>query len=185
MSEIPYRQAVGSLMYAMVGTRPDLATSVGLLSKYMQDPGPAHWAAVKRVFRYLQQTKEFCLQYSGMEDTAIQGYCDADWGGDIDSRRSTTGFVFKVGGGAVSWNSKQQQSVALSTLEAEDMEAAAATKEAVWMRRLFSELGKPQLNSTLIKTDRQGSMAFMKNPVQHQRTKHIDVRYHFIREKSA
>ena len=108
MQGVPYKEAVGSLMYAMVGARPDLAFAVSVVCQHMSKSGPMHWAAVKRVMRYLKGTLDvkLCL---GDEDIALRGYCDADWAGDTNDRRSTTGYVFYVGMGAISWNSKRQR----------------------------------------------------------------------------
>jgi hypothetical protein len=113
----------------------------------------------------------------------LKGYCDADWGGDLDTRRSTTGYMFFIGDGAISWNSKRQPTVALSTTEAEYMATTQAAKEAMWLRQLMSDIGCVQAKATTIMSDNQGSIALAKNPKHHSRTKHIDVQHHFIREK--
>ena len=179
---IPYKEAVGSLMYAMVATRPDLAFAVSVVSQFMSKPGPLHWAAVKRIMRYLKGTlgMKLCL---GGRDIDLKGYCDADWGGDQDTRRSTTGYVFFIGQGAISWNSKRQPTVALSTTEAEYMATTQSAKEAIWLRQLMADVGCVQDKATIIMSDNQGSIALAKNPKHHSRTKHIDVQHHFIREK--
>jgi len=188
MRSIPYRSAVGSLMYLMVATRPDLAAAVGTVSRFLEKPGPKHWQAVKRIFRYLRATSDMVLQL-GARDAArgeviLQGYCDADWAGDDDTRRSTTGYVFGIGTGVISWNSKRQPTVALSTTEAEYMSASAAAREAVWLRALLEEVGFPQQQATTVYCDNSGAIALARNPVQHQRSKHIDIRHHFIRSVS-
>jgi transposase InsO family protein len=183
MEGIPYQQAVGSLMYAMVATRPDIAYAVGAVSQFMSNPGSAHWMAVKRVLRYLQGTSQHVLRYGGECNIVLAGYCDADWAGNVDDRRSTTGFTFMLGGGSVCWNSKKQATVALSTTEAEYIAAAQATKEAVWMRQLLADLGYEQVHPTIIHDDNQGCLALIRNPAFHNRTKHIDIQHHFIREK--
>jgi hypothetical protein len=113
MQGIPYKAAVGSLMYAM-GTRPDLAFVVSMVSQFMSRAGPSHWMAVKRIMRYLKGTLDLCLGGKGI---SLRGYCDADWGGDANERRSTTWYVFFVGVEAVSWNCKRQPTIALSTTE--------------------------------------------------------------------
>src|SRR5271167_4009163 len=140
MSRVPYASAVGSLMYAMVCTRPDIAHAVGVLSRFMSKPGKEHWDAVKRVFRYLRGTSDYSLCYhcksSGApHSVCIHGFVDSDWAGDIDKRRSTSGYVFTMFGGAISWMSKRQPVVALSTTEAEYMAATHACKESIWLRR--------------------------------------------------
>jgi hypothetical protein len=185
MKNVPYQSAIGSLMYAMLGTRPDIAYAVGAVSQYCSNPGRGHWTAVKRILRYLKGTMNFSLEYKGTNEQLI-GYSDADWAGNIDDRRSTTGYVFLVADGAVSWNSRKQPTVALSTTEAEYMALAHATKEGVWIRRFLSEigLGSPCQKPTPIYSDNQGSIALVKNPVNHARTKHIDIKHHFVREKT-
>eukprot|EP00253_Pinus_taeda_P027226 PITA_27226 len=134
MSRVPYASAVGSLMYAMVYTRPDIAHAVGVLSRFMSKPGKEHWTAVKRVFRYLRGTSDYGLCYQGRPGLDrvldIRGFVDADWDGDLDQRKSTSGYVFNLFGGAVSWMSKKQSVVALSTTEAEYMAATHASKES-------------------------------------------------------
>jgi len=182
MRDIPYKACVGSLMYAMVATRADLAFAVSTVSQFMSKPCPTHWAAVKRIMRYLKGTLDMKLRLGG-KGIEMGGYCDADWGGDADRRRSTTGYVFFVGEGAVSWNSKRQPTVALSTTEAEYMAASQSAKEAIWLRQLMADVGCVQDEATTIMCDNQGCIALAKNPKHHSRTKHIDVQHHFIREK--
>jgi hypothetical protein len=113
------------------------------------------------------------------------GFSDSNWAGDLETRRSTTGYVFKIGGAAVSWQSRLQQTVALSTTEAEYMAACAAVQEAIYLRRLLADLGIEQAGPTVIMEDNQGCCAMSTNPIHHQRAKHIDIRYHFVREQSA
>ena len=185
MKNVPYQSAIGSIMYAMLGTRPDISYAVGVVSQFSSAPGRSHWNAVKRILRYLKGTVNYALEYKGTDSTLI-GYSDADWGGNLDDRRSTTGYVFSIAGGAVSWSSKKQPTVALSTTEAEYMALTQATKEGIWIRRLLEEIGIGSdllSGPTIIRTDNQGSIALAKNPIYHARTKHIDIRYHFIREK--
>eukprot|EP00253_Pinus_taeda_P020148 PITA_20148 len=147
MSRVPYASAVGSLMYAMVCTRPDIAHAVGVLSRFMSKLGKEHWTTVKQVFQ----------------------------------RRSTSGYVFNLFGGAVSWMSKKQSVVALSTTEAESMAATHASKEAVWLQRLCSSMGLVQ-GAIRIDSDSQSAIFLAKNPAYHSKTKHIDVQYHFVRD---
>ena len=139
MSRVPYASVVGSLMYAMVFTRPNIAQAVGVLSRYMANPGRVDWDVVKRVFRYLRGTSEYCLCFQGNSfvshrSICIHGYVDSDWAGDIDSRRSTSGYVFMMFGGAISWMSKRQAVAALSTMEEKYMAATHASKEAIWLK---------------------------------------------------
>jgi ribonuclease HI len=150
----------------------------------MARPTTAHWAAAKGVLRYVAGTKDYGITYGGIGDTKIIGYCDADFAGDIDTRRSTTGYVFTIGGGAVSWSSRRQATVAASTTEAEYMAAAAAVKEALWLRHLAADL-KINAGTITIYGDNQGAIKLLKNPIASQRSKHIDVVYHFARERVA
>ena len=185
MSHVPYASAVGSLMYAMVCTRPDIAHAVGVLSRFMSKLGKEHWTTVKRVFRYLHGTSDYGLCYQGRPRLDrvldIHGFFDADWVGDMDQRRSTSGYVFNLFGGAVSWMSKKQSVVALSTTEAEYMAATHASKEAVWLQRLCSSMGLVQ-GAIRIDCDSQSAIFLAKNPAYHSKTKHIDVQYHFVRD---
>jgi len=128
---LPYREAVGSLMYLMVGTRSDLAFAIGKLSRFVSCYGKEHWAAIKRVLRYVKGSMDKGLVFDKNSSCVLQGFSDADWAGDHETRRSTTGFTFIFGGAAVSWGSKLQKTVALSTMEAEYMALCEASKEAV------------------------------------------------------
>ena len=180
MSKVPYQSAVGSLMYAMVATRPDIAFAVGAVSRFMSNPGKKHWDAVKLILRYLSGTKDKCLCL-GRGDASIIGYTDSDYAGCADSRKSTSGYIFLIMGGAIAWRSRLQECVALSTTEAEYVAASEACKEAVWLSRLASDMGIPQHVPKLL-CDSQSGIGLAKNPVYHAKTKHIGVRYHFIRE---
>eukprot|EP00253_Pinus_taeda_P021796 PITA_21796 len=137
VSRVPYASVVNSLMYAMVCTIPYITHAVGVLSRFMSKPGKEHWTSVKRVFRYLHGTSDYGLCYQGRPGLDrvldIRGFVDADWAGELDQRRYTSGYVFNLFGGAVSWMSKKQSIVALSTIEAEYMAATHASKEAVWL----------------------------------------------------
>jgi hypothetical protein len=148
MSRVPYASAVGSLMYAMVCTIPDIAHAVGVLSRYMSKPGKEHWTTVKRVFRYLHGTASYGLCYEGRPRldrvVDIHGFVDANWAGDLDRRRSTSGYVFNLFGGEISWMRKSQVVVALSTTEVEYMATTHASKEAVWLQILCSGIGLVQ-----------------------------------------
>ena len=184
MADIPYASAVGSIMYAMVGSRPDLGYAVGLISRFMSEPGREHWLAAKWVLRYLKGATRRCLTFTKHSEFSIQGFCDSDYATDLDRRRSVTGFVFQVWGNTVSWKSSLQDVVALSTTEAEYMALTTAAKEAIWLRRLCGELGFEQ-ESVKIHCDSQSAIALAKNHVHHERTKHIDTKYHFIRDVVA
>ncbi|KAE8695859.1 U-box domain-containing protein 31 [Hibiscus syriacus] len=179
MVKVPYASTIGSLMYAMVCTRPDIAHAVGAVSRYMNNPGKVHWEAVKWILRYLRGTTNKALCFKG-GDTILTGYVDADLAGNVDIRRSTTGYVYTLGGTAVSWVSQLQKIVALSTTEAEYVAVTEASKEMVWFQSFLEELGKKQENIVLY-CDSQSAIHLAKNPSFHSRTKHIQLRYHFIR----
>lgn len=179
MASVPYASAVGSLMYAMVNTRPDIAHAVGVVSRFMANPDKEHWEAVKWILRYLKGTTDLALCYGG-SDICLQGFVDSDLAGDIDSRKSTTGYVFTLGSAAVSWVSRLQRIVTISTTEAEYVAATEACKEMVWLRSFMKELGKEQDKCRLF-SDSQSAIHLAKNVAFHSRTKHIDIKYHFIR----
>ena len=179
-----YQSYVGTLMYAMLGTRPDIAFSVACVSRYASNPTPAHMKAVKRIFSYLHGTLDLRLTFRG--DLAdLSGYSDSDWGGDPSTFRSTAGFVFNIGSGAISWSSKRQPTVALSTCEAEYRAQTQASKEAIWLRQLLQNLIPLEQTpyATIIYCDNQGAIALAKDPKYHPRTKYIGVEQHWIREK--
>jgi hypothetical protein len=181
VGDFPYREAVGALMYAMTSTRPDLGYVVGLLSRHVSGYDETHWRAVKRVFRYLRGTTDRGIVFHGTSSSLLDGFCDASYADNRESRRSTGGWYFRYYGGPVSWKSFVQRCVALSTCEAEYVALASATREAVWLRRLLRELGVDQ-SSVVIHEDNQGAIALASNAVVNQRSKHIDVRYHFVRD---
>ncbi|KAL5701529.1 gibberellin 2beta-dioxygenase [Ranunculus cassubicifolius] len=181
MKTKPYAQAVGSLMYAMLCTRPDLCYVVGLVSRYQSNPGIAHWLAVKRIMRYVQQTKAYKLTYQS-KSFVPQGYCDADFAGDLDERKSTSGYVFTLGGGAISWSSKKQGCVARSTMEAEFISCSAAASEAVWVKGFLANLNIRELldEPINIRCDNQAAISTIKNGEVSARTKHIELQYFYI-----
>jgi hypothetical protein len=166
-------------MYAMVCTRPDIAHAVGVVSRYISNPGKQHWEAVKWILRYLKGTSDMSLCFTGA-DLKLQGYVDADLAGDVDSRKSTTGFVYTLGGTAVCWTSRLQKIVALSTTEAEYVAVTEAGKEMVWLQGFLDELGRKN-EKGILHSDSQSAIFLAKNPAYHSRTKHIQLRYHFIR----
>ena len=178
-----YSELVGSLLYLSVCTRPDTSQAVGVLSRYMANPSTEHWIAAKGVLRYIAGTLQTGILYGG-GNSAMEGYCDSDYASDISSRRSTTGFVYILDGGAVSWNSKLQKTVAASTSEAEYMASSHAVKEALWLKMLLKDLGITT-GAMKIKCDSQGALNLLKNPIASVRSKHIDVMHHFARERVA
>lgn len=180
-----YQRAVGSLMYCMLGTRPDIAFAVSVVSRFSSNPTVAQWDSVVRIFRYLRATLDLELVFTD-NIGPLTGYTDADWAGDHETRRSTSGYIFTIGSAAISWSSKRQPTVALSTCEAEYIGQTQASKEAVWLRSLLAELskvGERSLPTTVIYSDNQGAIALAKNPQFHGRSKHIDIQHHYVREK--
>ena len=179
-----YQSMIGSLMYAMTQTRPDLAYAVSFLSQFLQNPGPIHIKAAQRVLRYLKQTKNIGITYDGKQP-GFCGYSDADYGEDIQTRKSRNGYVFYLYGGPISWKSARQKCVTLSSTESEYYGLSSAAREAAWLRLLLTELEYQggDINPTTIKGDNQGSLALAENPEFHQRTKHVDIQYHYIRQE--
>ena len=178
----PFRQAVGTLMYLMIGSRPDLAFAITNVSSYLSCFVQEHWEAVKRVLRYVKGTPDHCLEYGG-DDVVLSAHSDSDYAGDVDGRKSVSGYVTKIGGCTVTWSSRKQRIVATSTAEAEYIGLAHCAREVLFLRQLLKELGYEQREPTLILEDNQACIAIAENPAHHARTKHIDVRYHFVRER--
>lgn len=184
-TEHKYGSLVGSLLYLSICTRPDISQAVGALSKYLAEPREPHWAAAKGVLRYLKATLSLGITFGGKaREQLLLGYCDADYASDVDNRRSTTAYVFILHGGAISWASRRQQTVAASTTEAEYMAAAAAAKEALWLRILLADL-RTTTGTITIRADNQSAIKILRNPIASVRSKHIDVIYHFARERAA
>jgi len=180
MQRVPYAYVVGSLMYAMACTRPDIAHVVGTVSRFLSNPGREHWNLVKWILRYLRGTTCLKLCFGGDVPTLV-GYNDFDMGGDIDSRRSTPGYMINFAGGAVAWKSRLQKCVVLSTTEVEFIVNTEACKELLWVKKLLQELSFVQDNYLLF-CDSQSAIHLGKNSTFHSRSKHIDVMYHWIRD---
>ena len=182
MAKVPYASAVGSLMYAMLCTRPDICHAVGIVSRFQSNPGPNHWVAVKHIFKYLRRTRNYMLVYSG-EDLTPLGYTDSDFQSCLDSRKSTSGSVFTLGGGSVVWRSVKQTCTSDSTMEAEYVAASDASKEAVWLRKFLMDLEVvPGVDKPLrLYCDNSAAIANTKEPRYQKMSKHIDRKYHVIR----
>lgn len=180
MKKVPYASAVGSLMYAMVCTRPDIAHAVGVVIRFLSNLGREHWNAVKWVMRYLCGTSSLSLCF-GTGKPILCGHTYSDMAGDVDTRKSTSGYLVTFVGGAVSWQSRLQKCVALSTTEVELIAMVKACKELRWMKRFLGELGCAQKRYVLY-CDSQSAIHLGKNSTFHGRSKHIDVRYHWIRD---
>lgn len=183
MAKYPYREAIGSLLYLAQVTRPDINFVVNLLSRYSTNPGKSHWQAIKRVFRYLKGTSSLGITYGNVIHD-VTGFCDADWAGDLDQRKSTTGYIFIMNGGAISWSTKKQPTVALSTTEAEYMSMVAATQEAIWLKCLRDQFFPDKTGAVLLHCDNQGAIHLSKNNAFSSRTKHIHIKLEFIKEKN-
>ena len=177
-----FQQQIGSLMYLMTSTRPDLSFAVGQCARFMSNPSPEHFKALNRIWQYLNYSKKFTLRFCPQKLT-LQGFVDADWGGDYTTRKSTTGYLFLFGNSAVSWSSKLQKTVALSSCEAEYMALKEGIKEKIWLECLCKQLDIPrQDQQATLYTDSQSAIELAKNPEHHARTKHIDIQYHFVRQ---
>ena len=178
-----YRKAIGSLMYLAVGTRPDIAFAVGRLAQFVETPTKSLWVAVKRVLRYISGTRSLGVLYRASKPLSPVGYSDSDWGGCTINRKSTSGYVFMMAGAAVSWKSHKQSCVAQSSSEAEYMALSAAVKEAIWLSNIVGfGCGSSSADPILINVDNQGSIKMARNDASGTRTKHIDIRYHFVRD---
>jgi len=179
MRDKPYHEAVGALNWATLATRPDIAYAIGTVARFAANPGIPHWEAVKRIYRYLAGTCDLWLTY-GETRRVLEGYADAD-GSMTKDRRAITGYTFLIDGGAVSWFSKHQEIVSLSTTESEYVAATHGMKEAIWLCSLLSEVFEPIKPPTTLFSDNQAAIALTRDHQYHSRTKHIDMRYHFIR----
>ena len=175
-----YRGMIGSLLY-LTATRPDIMFSVGLCARFQSDPKISHLKAVKRILRYLNGTTNLGLWYPKSENFELTAYADADFAGCKLDRKSTSGSCQFLGHALVSWSSKKQNSVALSTTEAEYIAASACCAQVVWMKNTLEDY-KVNLKDIPIKCDNTSAICLTKNPIQHSRTKHIDIRHHFIRD---
>ncbi|GAA5832303.1 hypothetical protein JCM3770_000536, partial [Rhodotorula araucariae] len=180
-----YLQAVGSLMYAMLGTRPDLAHAVGVLGRHANRPDDSHWAAAVRVCQYLKGTLDHGIEYAPDDSPLVgfEAYSDSDWGACVDTARSTMGYAFILASGAVSWSSKLQPRVAASSTEAEYLGLSHASKEAVFLRQLLGELGHDAPGPATLLGDNQGANALSRDAQFHDRTRHLRLTEHFVREQ--
>jgi len=175
-----YQSTVGSLMYAMLATRPDLAQTIQQISQFSQKPTRTHEKAAKHALRYLNGTIDQGITYNGSLGMKLEFWSDANWGGE-EGRESVSGFVATIAGGSVTYSSKKQGSVALSSTESEYMALLHALKELIWLHRFLNEIGYDISNQNTIYCDNQSAIALAHNPEHHARTKHIDIQYHFVR----
>ena len=184
MSRIPYASAIGSIMYAMICTRPDVAYALSMCSRFQSNPGEAHWNAANNILKYLRRTKDDFLVYGGDDELIVEGYTDSSFQTDRDDFRSQSGYVFILNGGAVSWKSSKQSTVADSTTEAEYIAAVEAAKEAIWIKKFITELGVvPNCAKAIdIYCDNNGAIAQSKEPSSKPRSKHVLGKFHVIRD---
>jgi hypothetical protein len=182
MSKVPYASAIGSIMYVMISTRPDVSYALSATSRYQSDPGESHWTKVKNILKYFRRTKDVFLVYGGEEELTVTGYTDASFQIDKDESKSQLGFMFTLNGGAISWKSSKQDTVADSTMEAEYITTSEAAKEGVWMRKFLIEVGVfPNMSSPLNRyCDNNGAIAQAKEPRNHQKNKHVLRKFHLI-----
>jgi hypothetical protein len=175
-----YRSMIGSLLY-LTASRPDLTFAVGVCARYQADPKMSHLTQVKRILKYVNGTSDYGILYAHDENSKLIGYCDTDWAGSADDRKSMSGGCFFLGNNLISWFSKKQNSVALSTAEAEYIAAGSSCSQLVWMKQMLKEYNVEYDVLTLY-CDNLSAINISKNPIQHSRTKHIDIRHHFIRD---
>ena len=181
--KIPYASVVGSIMYAMVATQFDLVHVVGVVSWYMSNPGRKHWEAVKHILRYLRGTKDAHLTFGSNNSTDVKGYNDSDYARNMDNRKSTSSYVFTHCGGAISWRSKLQECMTLSTTEAEYIATSDAAEEAVWLHPLLADFSVKRLfddPTPTIYCESQSAIHLIRNRIYHTKMKHIDVQFHHI-----
>ena len=186
----PHRpQAVSFLFYLAATTRPDIARTVGNLAHFSQHPGMVHWKAVKHLFRYIKGTLDYKLTYSpsssSSEPELFTSFTDADHAGCPDTGRSTSGYVIKMGTGAISWSSRLQGIVALSTTEAEFVAAVSCGQEMLWLRNLLTEFGYDVSSASKLRIDNLSALSVAKNPEHHGRMKHLDLRFYWLRDEVA
>ena len=183
VSQLDYASAIGSLMYAMHCTRPDIAFVVGKLSRYTHNPSSDHWKAIGRIFGYLKRTKSYALSYNKFP-SVLEGYCDASWITSVSDNKSTSGWIFTLGGGAISWASKKQTCITHSTMESEFLALAAAGKEAEWLRNLLLdiELWPQPMPAVLLHCDSQATMSRALSKIYNGKSRHIALRHEYIRQ---
>ncbi|KAJ3564398.1 hypothetical protein NP233_g8320 [Leucocoprinus birnbaumii] len=183
MRKIPFQEALGSLMWLQVATHPDLSYAVNLLSRFASNPGKPHWEAMKHVMAYVRGTIDYSITYHQGASLQPVGFVDSDFANDRDTRQSTDGHIFFARGGPVSWSTKRQETVATSTTEVEYMAVSRTVQQAMWMSSFFDQASLPQQRPVTIFIDNNGAIDMTKTYWGHKRTKHIDVRHHFVKEK--
>ena len=185
MDKIPYASIVGSVMYTMVCTRPDISHAISVASRFMANPGIEHWHALKWLLRYLTGTQGYGILFDGNhrgEGGALVGFCDSDFAVSMDTRKSQSGYVFLLYGAAVSWKSSLQSVVALSTTEAKYVSLTEAIKESFWLKGILADFGV-ELDAVTVLCDSNSAICLAKHQTFHERSKYLDVRLHFIRDE--
>lgn len=184
IAKLPYRSLVGGLLYLAIGTRADITYAVQQLSQFLDCYTTIHWDAAIRVLRYLKATRTLKLTLGGKNNIQLIGYSDSDWANCPNTRRSIGGYAFSLGSGATSWSARKQKTVAASTCEAEYIAAFEATKEALWVRQLLHEIGFTPPSATSVMCDNNAARIISEDPLLHARVKHMDIKYHFLRENT-
>lgn len=182
LSKLPYHPLVGSLLYLCIGTCPDISYAVQQLSQFLDNFSFAHWAASLRVVRYLKGTRHLKLRLGGQNPVQLVGFTDADWANCLNTRRSVGGFAFFLGGGAISWLCRKQKTVVTSSAESEYIAAYESASECTWIHSLLVAIDFPQNLLTPINCDNTAAITLSKDSLYHNRVKHIDIKYHFLRE---
>jgi len=177
--DTPYQRVIGSLMYATTSTRPNIAFAVSILSQFMREPAQSHWEAAKQVIRYLKGSKDLKLTLGGGKE-GLEAYVDADWASQ-PHRHSISGYVVLLHGSPVAWSARKQSLIALLTAEAEYIALTSVMCKVLYLQSLINELYKPLNSPILVHCNNQGAIALASNSKFHARTKHIDIRYHFVR----
>ena len=182
-----FKSGLGEINYLATQTRPDIAFAAGKLAAFSSNPNYQHWQAYKKVLRYLAGTRTRGVAFGTTKTATLQpfGYSDADWAGEISTARSTAGMIMMLNGGPINWRSAKQKTVARSTCEAEYMAASDAAQDMIWIRYILPELGQQLDGPSTIQCDNKGAIDLAKNPVDHKRSRHINVSYHFVRELIA
>ena len=186
MSSIPYANIVGSIMYIMICTRPNVAHAISVASRYMSNHGKEHWNALKWILKYLKGSVDVGLHFGGggwsRGDVALRGYCDSDYAANLDNMKSQSGYIFTLYGTTISWKPNLQSVVALSTTEAEYISLTEAAKEALWLQGILQDFDIQQ-DGVEILCDSNSTICLAKHQMFHERSKHVDVRRHFIRDE--
>jgi hypothetical protein len=182
----PYRSILGQVLYIAITTRPDIVPAVSACGKFAENPGVAHWEALLRILAYLHGTQHLILELGEVsKDIVLTAYADADWAGDLDKRKSRSGYVVLCNKSPIIWSSKLQNSVALSSTEAEYVSLSITARDVIWCRTLLCELGFEQSNATVIYEDNDSCIKIANSPRKHPGIKHVDIRYHFIKDRIA